>query len=148
MTGDIKFNPEADCLIMTTEILRNTLFQKRMIDGKQVETNDLSLHFDMDIENELACVVFDEIHYINDADRGKIWEETIMMLPDHVLMVMLSATIDKPENFCAWIERNKTKEVWYSSTDSRVVPLSHYSYIATHESFSKKIRGDMAVHHK
>ena len=49
----------------------------------------------MDIRNELACVIFDEVHYINDADRGKVWEETIMKMPKHVQMVMLSATIDR-----------------------------------------------------
>ena len=69
-TGDIKTNPEADVLIMTTEILRNTLFQKKLVEEQQ----NIPLNFDMDIDNEHACVVFDEIHYINDADRGKIWE--------------------------------------------------------------------------
>ena len=54
---------------MTTEILRNALFHKQ-------EVKD----FQIDIDTELACVVFDEVHYINDADRGKVWEETIMML--------------------------------------------------------------------
>ena len=68
----------------------------------------------MDIDNELACVVFDEIHYINDADRGKIWEETIMMLPKHVQMLMLSATLDKQENFAKWIaDINKNRSCYY-----------------------------------
>jgi antiviral helicase SKI2 len=74
LTGDIKFNPEADVLIMTTEILRNTLLQKN------TNNQSVPLQFEMDFENELACVIFDEVHYINDADRGKIWEETIMFL--------------------------------------------------------------------
>ena len=52
----------------------------------------------MNIENELACVIFDEVHYINDKDRGKVCKETIMMLPKTVQMIMLSATIDSPEN--------------------------------------------------
>ena len=77
LTGDIKFNPEASVLIMTTEILQNYLYKR-----KNDEVNKLSnTYFEMDIENELGCVIFDEIHYINDADRGKVWEETIMMLP-------------------------------------------------------------------
>ena len=82
LTGDIKTNPEADVLIMTTEILRNTLFQKQM--KEENETANVKLHFEMDIEEELGCVVFDEIHYINDPDRGKVWEETIMLLPTHI----------------------------------------------------------------
>lgn len=138
LTGDIKANSEADCLIMTTEILRNTLFQKTM--NSEKSENKIPLHFDMDIENELGCVIFDEVHYINDPDRGRIWEETIMMLPDSVLMVMLSATIDRPLSFAQWIERNKTKDVYLTQTSDRVVPLFHYSFITAPSSFIDKNR--------
>jgi antiviral helicase SKI2 len=100
LTGDIKINPEANVLIMTTEILMNTLYAKNR---KDVKTNSLTM-FEMDFNNELACVIFDEIHYINDLDRGKVWEETIMMLPQHIQMVMLSATLDSPEKFALWCE--------------------------------------------
>ena len=126
LTGDIKFNPEADVLIMTTEILRNTLLYKSTDDTK----NNSLIQFDMDFENELGGVVFDEVHYINDPDRGSVWEETIMLLPPHVQMVMLSATIDKPEIFAQWIEDkpNNTKTVYLAPTNHRVVPLFHYSY--------------------
>ena len=96
LTGDIKTNPEADVLIMTTEILLNTLYNKKSGAGSSL------IAFDMDLENELGCVVFDEVHYINDPDRGRVWEECIMMLPRHVQMVMLSATIDTPEKFASW----------------------------------------------
>ena len=58
----------------------------------------------------MACVIFDEIHYINDRDRGKVWEETIMFLPSHIQLIMLSATIDKSEIFAQWIEDVKTNE--------------------------------------
>ena len=64
ITGDIKFNPEADCVIMTTEILRNNLFNKKTCE----QGTKQPLQFEMDIENELACVIFDEIHYINDRE--------------------------------------------------------------------------------
>ena len=113
LTGDIKTNPEADVLIMTTEILRNTLFQKKMINEtpSDIKPTEIPLNFDMDIENELGCVIFDEIHYINDADRGKVWEETIMMTPNHIQLLMLSATLDKQENFAKWISEIKKNEV-------------------------------------
>ena len=143
LTGDIKFNPEADCLIMTTEILRNTLFQKKCIEEtERTDTNNKnpSLLFEMDIQNELGCVIFDEVHYINDADRGTVWEETIIMMPEHVQMVMLSATIDRAESFAKWIESNKSKEVWLATTNERVVPLTHYCYMATQDSVFKKIK--------
>ena len=138
LTGDIKFNPEADVLIMTTEILRNTLLQKT-IDTTN-DTNNVPLQFEMDFQNELAAVVFDEIHYINDLDRGKVWEETIMLLPPHIQFVMLSATIDKSEVFAQWIEDVKTtdlikKTVYLAPTTHRVVPLKHYFYTTMPQGF-------------
>jgi len=137
LTGDIKFNPEADVLIMTTEILQNTLYLQNY---KNEKSNQL-LMFEMDMENELACVIFDEIHYINDKDRGKVWEETIMMLPQQIQMVMLSATIDKPEKFAKWCEEQKnTKHVYLASTEHRVVPLHHHLFVTSPEHLYKQIK--------
>ena len=121
LTGDIKFNPNADCLIMTTEILRNFIFQK--------DVEGVGLYFEMDL-NDLAWVIFDEVHYINDAERGKVWEETIMTLPSHVRLLMLSATIDRSEEFAKWGECVTGNDVWLASTDKRVVPLNHYSFMS------------------
>ena len=138
LTGDIKFNPEANVLIMTTEILQNYLY-KRLNSSVEKSSN---IYFEMDIENELGCVIFDEIHYINDADRGKVWEETIMMLPNHVQMVMLSATIDKADKFAGWCEQQKgsNKKVYLCSTNERVVPLHHYCYVNAPSAIFKKIK--------
>lgn len=143
LTGDIKFNPEADVLIMTTEILRNTLLQKTIDD--QVDTKTVPMQFEMDFQNELAAVVFDEIHYINDLDRGKVWEETIMFLPSHIQLIMLSATIDKSEIFAQWIEDVKTteeyqKKVYLAPTNHRVVPLNHYLYTTVPQGIMKNIK--------
>jgi superfamily II RNA helicase len=134
-TGDIKINPNADVLIMTTEILMNTLF-------KGNRESSIYLSFQINIETELACVVFDEVHYINDKDRGKVWEQSIMMLPKHVQMIMLSATIDSPEIFARWIEdsRNDGKEVALSYNNHRIVPLTHYGFLATTEAPFKTIK--------
>jgi len=155
LTGDIKSNPEADVLIMTTEILQNTLYKKKhkatqMLSADGVQTNFASLAmFDMDIDAELGAVVFDEVHYINDQDRGKVWEQTIMMLPLHIQMVMLSATLDAPEKFALWCEtrglRNKVEEsesktVYLTTTYERVVPLTHYSFITTTQGVFKAIK--------
>ena len=130
LTGDIKFNPEADCLIMTTEILRNTLFQQNS------ENNDSSLlNFSINMKEELGCIIFDEVHYINDEHRGKVWEESIMLIPDNILMVMLSATIDKVEVFAEWVEKTTKREVCICSTNKRVVPLTHYGYLVYPKSF-------------
>ena len=77
---------------MTTEILRNTLFREMMPEVANDKARNL-LSFDIDLQHELAIVIFDEVHYINDADRGKVWEETIMELPQSVLIIMLSASV-------------------------------------------------------
>ena len=132
-TGDIKTNPEADVLIMTTEILMNYLFVQN---NEGVGSTD----FNINIENELGCVVFDEVHYINDADRGQVWEKTILMLPKHIQMIMLSATIDNPEKFAKWCEKSGEKEVYLCNTSHRVVPLYHYGYFTTIEHTFKVIK--------
>ena len=141
-TGDIKTNPDADVLIMTTEILMNYLFTSTTNTADSEPQS--SLQFQMDIQNDLACVVFDEVHYINDADRGQTWEKTILMLPRHIQMVMLSATIDNPQGFARWCEKGDVepdaKCVYLASTNHRVVPLSHYGFLTTTEAVYKTIR--------
>jgi len=147
LTGDIKSNPEADVLIMTTEILQNTLYRKKH-GGDGTNSNINLAQFDIDLDNELACVIFDEVHYINDLDRGKVWEETIMMLPQHIQMVMLSATLDAPEKFAAWCEtrgnsvKQSDKCVYLATTYERVVPLTHYSFITATQGLFKAIGKD------
>lgn len=120
LTGDIKHNPEANVLIMTTEILQNHCFKQK--------NRGLYLDFEMNIENDLGCVIFDEVHYIDDMDRGTIWEQTMMMLPNHIPYVMLSATIGQKEQFAKWIEVLTKKEVVICHHDKRVVPLHFYEY--------------------
>lgn len=75
LTGDVTINPNASCLIMTTEILRSMLYR-----GSEVT-------------REVGWVIFDEIHYMRDKERGYVWEETIILLPPTVHFVFLSATI-------------------------------------------------------
>lgn len=138
MTGDFKINTDASVLIVTTEILCNMLHKK---DTEQ--TKDL-LSFNIDFKNDLACVVFDEFHYINDIARGNVWENTIMMLPQHIQLLMLSATLDKPEKVARWIENRytETKEVYIASTTHRAVPLTHYNYITSKQSIFKILAKD------
>ena len=85
MTGDVTLNPSASCIVMTTEILRSMLYR-----GSEVM-------------REVGTVVFDEIHYMRDPERGVVWEETIILLPQKVKYVFLSATIPNAEEFAAWI---------------------------------------------
>lgn len=146
ITGDIKTNPDADVLIMTTEILLNKLYQIKS--SSPVPSSSIS--FEMDIEQELGCVVFDEIHFINDESRGHTWEQCIMMLPPHVQMIGLSATLDNPERFAFWLETKgdvkseSGKEVFLTRKQIRAVPLIHYSFITTTNGVNKAIK-DKAV---
>ena len=142
ITGDIKTNPDADILIMTTEILMNKLYQ---IKSTTPNLNS-SVSFEMDIESELGCVVFDEIHMINDESRGHVWEQCIMMLPSHIQMIGLSATLDNPEKFAFWLETKGDvskpieKEVYLTRKMVRAVPLIHYSFITVTNSINKVVR--------
>jgi len=143
LTGDIKSNPQADVLIVTAEILLNKLYQNNSIASS---TNNSINAFEMDFEKELGCVIMDEVHYVNDTDRGHVWESTIMMLPPHVQMVMLSATIDQPEKFAYWCETKGNhkdtinKTVYLTNTTQRVVPLTHYSFITVTQSIFKTVK--------
>ena len=139
ITGDIKVNPNADILIMTTEILYNYLFSYYQTkDTQQIESG---LHFQMDINTELGAVIFDEIHYINDQERGKVWEGSILLLPHHIQILGLSATLQNPLGFAKWIEEtNPTKQVVLASTSHRIVPLSHYTFLTHTESIFKQTK--------
>jgi len=125
VTGDIEDNKEAQVLIMTTEILANALFHIK----PQTTQTQSPFRFEMDYNNDLAAVVFDEVHYICDPDRGVAWEQCMIQLPKHVLMIMLSATIANPNLLCKWIENITKKPVVLCPTTERVVPLHHYVYL-------------------
>jgi superfamily II RNA helicase len=149
ITGDIRCNPSASVLIMTTEILLNKLYQIKS--GTKSSNNSTS--FEMDIENDLGCVIFDEIHFITDPSRGQVWENSIMMLPKHIQMIGLSATLDNPEKFAGWLENKNTsntedktdnKIVYLTSKKVRAVPLTHYSFITATNGVNKHIK-DKAI---
>ena len=118
MTGDIKFQPDAPIVIMTTEILRNLLFKYTS------STKSLGLSASLSLDN-LDAVVFDEVHYINNRERGRVWEETLILLPPTVNLVLLSAPIDGPELFAGWLGTLKEKPIHLISTQYRIVPLTH-----------------------
>uniref|UniRef100_A0A7N8X065 SKI2 subunit of superkiller complex n=1 Tax=Mastacembelus armatus TaxID=205130 RepID=A0A7N8X065_9TELE len=110
LTGDVQLSPESSCLIMTTEILRSMLYN-----GSEVI-------------RDLEWVIFDEVHYINDAERGVVWEEVLIMLPDHVSIILLSATVPNALEFSEWIGRIKKRHIYVISTMKRPVPLEHHLY--------------------
>ncbi|CEJ59269.1 Putative DEAD/DEAH box RNA helicase [Penicillium brasilianum] len=108
LTGDVQINPEASCVIMTTEILRSMLYRGA------------------DLIRDVEFVIFDEVHYVNDLERGVVWEEVIIMLPEHVTLILLSATVPNTYEFASWVGRTKKKDIYVISTPKRPVPLEHY----------------------
>ena len=123
LTGDIKFNPFGNIIIMTTEILRNMLY------NKNIKSDSMKMELDIDLDNDVETVIFDEIHYINDLERGKVWEECIIMLPKHIKLVLLSATIDRASEFAEWLHKVREREINLIPTFKRYVPLKHYFYL-------------------
>ncbi|XP_012596575.2 superkiller complex protein 2 isoform X2 [Microcebus murinus] len=121
LTGDVQLHPEASCLIMTTEILRSMLYSGS------------------DVIRDLEWVIFDEVHYINDAERGVVWEEVLIMLPDHVSIILLSATVPNALEFADWIGRLKRRQIYVISTIARPVPLEHYLFTGN----SPKTQGEL-----
>ncbi|XVE79464.1 hypothetical protein DITRI_Ditri14bG0060900 [Diplodiscus trichospermus] len=107
LTGDVTLRPEASCLIMTTEILRSMLYRGA------------------DIIRDIEWVIFDEVHYVNDVERGVVWEEVIIMLPRHINVILLSATVPNTIEFADWIGRTKQKKIRVTGTTKRPVPLEH-----------------------
>ena len=110
MTGDMTINPTATCLIMTTEILRSMLYR-----GSEVI-------------REVAWVIFDEVHYMRDKERGVVWEESIILLPHKIRFVFLSATIPNSKEFVGWISKIHKQPCHVVYTDYRPVPLQHYIF--------------------
>lgn len=107
LTGDTSINSEANLVVMTTEVLRNMIYEK----SETLRT--------------LRYVILDEVHYLADKFRGPVWEEVIIHLPEQVKIVALSATVSNVEDFCSWLEsvRGSTKLV---VSEKRPVPLEQH----------------------
>lgn len=108
LTGDVSINPHAPILIMTTEIFRNKV---------------LSSPDELD---DYSWIIFDEIHYIDNYERGTVWEESLIFLPQHMKMLALSATIPNIDEFASWIQDIHNKSVKVIKEDTRPVPLHFY----------------------
>ena len=124
ITGDNKDNPDADCIICTTECLKNYLFSDSNISSQ--------LNFEINIQEEVGIIIYDEAHYFNDEDRGGVWESCFIKQPNNIQKLLMSATLHKPEEFAKWLEENTGKnEVCLAQTNIRSVPLEHKIYLET-----------------
>lgn len=107
-TGDVTLNPEASILLMTTEIFRNTIFESP------------------DSLADVQVAIFDEIHYLDDIERGTVWEESIIFAPPHIRFLCLSATVPNVDALAEWIRKIRPDvplEVVLET--GRPVPLKH-----------------------
>ncbi|KAI4375499.1 hypothetical protein MLD38_013361 [Melastoma candidum] len=112
MTGDVTIEPNASCLVMTTEIWR-------MMQYKGSE-----------LLREVAWVIFDEVHYMRDRERGVVWEESIVMAPKNSRFVFLSATVPNAKEFADWVAKIHKQPCHIVYTDYRPTPLQHYVFPA------------------
>ncbi len=110
LTGDVVINPDAPILIMTTEIFRNMLQE----DPERV--------------SDVRYVIFDEVHYIDDPERGSVWEESLIFMPSSMRFLGLSATIPNVEELASWVEDVQGLNVEVVTHFERVVPLKHALY--------------------
>jgi superfamily II RNA helicase len=120
MTGDVVINRDAPVLVMTTEILRNIIF---------AEPERL---------DDVSWVIFDEIHYLGDEDRGHVWEQCIILLPSHIRILGLSATVPNAEELGRWIYEVRQIPVVVIRRTKRPVPLAHLYFEGTSGLSSRK----------
>jgi superfamily II RNA helicase len=114
LTGDVAINQSADVLIMTTEIFRNKILEEEL--------------------KKYSWVIFDEIHYIDNFERGTVWEESLIFLPEHMNLLALSATIPNVKEFASWIETVRGKPLKIVIEEKRPVPL-HFLFFSNNEIF-------------
>lgn len=131
LTGDVVINRDAQALIVTTEVYRNMAME------------------DPEAIADVSYVIFDEIHYLGDIERGTVWEESIIFSPKTVRFLALSATIPNCDELAGWIESVIDHQVKVISHNNRAVPLSflfHYKkQLITFKELKKKVTGKGAL---
>ena len=109
-TGDVTINPEAEILIMTTEIFRNLILENS------------------DRLDDIYYTVFDEIHYLDDPERGTVWEESIILAPSTIRFMCLSATVPNIRELAEWMGNVRNTDVMVIEETHRPVPLRHFLF--------------------
>ena len=105
LTGDVSINAQAPILIMTTEIYRNSLFEN------------------LDRIRKIGWVIFDEIHYLDDPERGTVWEEALLFTPPEIRILALSATVPNVRELAEWIRSIHQRPMAVVEESHRPVPL-------------------------
>ena len=110
MTGDVTIHPRAQVLIMTTEILRNAILENPAL------------------LDDVEFVIFDEVHYLDDRERGTVWEESVIFLPPAIRILALSATVANVDEFGAWMREVRHHDIAVVREVRRPVPLSYWCW--------------------
>ncbi|MFO7618547.1 MAG: DEAD/DEAH box helicase [Thermoplasmata archaeon] len=111
LTGDVSINKDAQILVMTTEVYRNMA----LADPASIK--------------DVGMLILDEVHFMNDPERGTVWEESIIFSPPSVRFLALSATIPNAREFARWIQTINGHEVKVVEYDKRAVPLFHHFHL-------------------
>jgi superfamily II RNA helicase len=111
-TGDVSLNPSAPILIMTTEIFRNMILEQSMR------------------LNDVLFTIFDEVHFIDDEERGTVWEESIILAPENIRFLCLSATVPNIDELADWMKAVRNSEFAVIKEHNRVIPLKYHLFSA------------------
>ncbi|TMD76673.1 MAG: DEAD/DEAH box helicase [Chloroflexi bacterium] len=122
VTGDIVEHSRASVVVMTTEVYRNMLLEEG---GERFTSEENPIPSSL---ADVGFVIFDELHYLSDIDRGPVWEEAIICSPPHVQLVGLSATVSNAEDLANWISRVH-RPISLIVHEQRAVPLEHYYFL-------------------
>src|SRR6266699_1011696 len=125
VTGDIVEHSRASIVIMTTEVYRNMLLEEG---GERFAQGGEKLGAIPSSLADVGFVVFDELHYLSDIERGPVWEEAIICSPPNVQLVGLSATVSNAEELASWISRVH-RPISLVVHEERAVPLEHYYFL-------------------
>ncbi len=134
-TGDVTINPEGKLLIMTTEIFRNLILE----DSRRL--------------SDIYYVIFDEIHYLDDPERGTVWEESIILAPREIRFMCLSATVPNIHELSQWMGAVRGTNFTVIEETERPVPLKHHFYspkfgLMNPKSIKQKYRSDASERKK
>jgi superfamily II RNA helicase len=117
LTGDVSINVDSPILIMTTEIFRNAI----LVNPQKYKDRE--------------WVIFDEIHYLDDIERGTVWEEAIILLPPQMKILALSATLSNIDEFVSWLKSVHRFPIKSIVEEKRPVPL-HFFFQCNNQFFS------------
>ncbi|MDR0304570.1 MAG: DEAD/DEAH box helicase [Chitinispirillales bacterium] len=126
-TGDLTINSSAPILIMTTEIFRNMILE---------QSNRL---------NNVLYAIFDEVHFIDDEERGTVWEESIILAPENIRFLCLSATVPNIDELADWMQSVRGSKFEVIKEGKRIVPLKYHLFSGKYGEISIKFLKKMFI---